>query len=343
MKRLLAALLLVWAPFAQPAAALPQDPTVAAMQADLQDIGRWSLEHQAAMRTAVQPLIEIESFVAILDRFESRELSANGAVRAVEAWRTQALQAIQRGRAAAEALRPPPSLSRYGPSGAALETALNAARDNTVPTIHELERVINACADVALAAIREPGKGFDARQRALLQAQMQLVRVDLNRLRLTGAAIASTHPTSALLTAMQHYYASLLVVPEYAISAMDGGGDRVALVTSLRQTARDMRATLARATALSQQMREQLPVQLSGQAPDLLRVGLQMVDTFPTTIRAFNGLADNVDRLAMSIENGEDVLDAWSASEDWDAPYLAEIDRLDRVRAQMLADMNGAL
>jgi hypothetical protein len=343
MKRFFAALCAAILSLTQPASALPQDPAVETAQSVVAEIGRWSLEQQNVLQLASQPLAEINVFVEILDRFSRRQLGAREAAAELEAWRARALQAVAQARAAAVALRAPPSLSVYGPQGAALESSLHAARDGLLPTIHEFERVVNACADLGLAAIRDPEKSYEAQRRALLQAQVQLVRVDSNRLRLTAAGVSPTHPTHAVFSAMQNYYVALLVVPEYALAAMDGGGDRAATIAAMRQSAQAMRADLARVTELCQQLRVQLPAQLGGQAPDMLRAVMQMLDSYADSVRAFNGLASNIDRAATALETGGDVLDVWGDQEEWDAPYLDEIDRLDRHRAQIAANMNGAL
>jgi len=345
MRRSIAAVLMAALSFAQPAAAQTSSErqAVAEVQILLADVGRWSQEYLAVINQAVQPLSDIQSFVDILDRFTDGDIRASQARSEIEAWRSQSLSVIALARVAAERLRPPPSLSILGPEGADMDRALQAARDNALPIVHEFESVVNACAELGLEAIRDTSKGFEARQRALLRAQMQLVRVDLGRIDLSVAAVAPTHPTHHVARATQHYYAALLAVPDYALQELDGGGDRDALVASLRQSAEHMRASLAEATSTSEQIRERLRAQLGGPAVEVARTGLRVFETYPASIRAYSGLADNIDRVATAIERGDDVLMVWGDQEEWDMPFLNEIDRLDRVRADLLANNAGAL
>jgi monofunctional glycosyltransferase len=165
---------------AQPAAAQhsSQESAVAAVQSVMADVGRWSLAYQNAIALASRPLTEIATFVAIMDRYGEGAIDSADAAAEIGVWRAQALGSIQAARAAAEALPPPPSLAGLGPDGAALDTALHAARDNAVPMIQEMERVVNALAELSLASLGDPSKVSETRMRALLRAQVQLLRVD---------------------------------------------------------------------------------------------------------------------------------------------------------------------
>src|SRR5690349_7011259 len=117
MKRLLAAVLLAALSLVQPAHAQPSNPSVAQVQAALADMGNWSLEHQAVMQLAARPLMEMDAFTAILDQFAEGDLNERAAVRELEGWRGHARESIAQARNAANALRPPPSLALYGPTG----------------------------------------------------------------------------------------------------------------------------------------------------------------------------------------------------------------------------------
>jgi hypothetical protein len=345
MKHLLAAVLIAFAVIAQPAAAQTstERQQVQQVQAMLADLGRWNQEYMAALSAGSQPLTEIQNYLNILERFSAGELRQAQARREIEAWRTQSLALVQQSRVAAEALRPPPSLAILGPDGVTLERALHSARDSAPSLVAEFERIVNACADLGLEALSDASKGLEARQRTLLNAQRQLVRVDLNRVNITTASVSPTHPTHHLSVATEHYYAQMLVVAEHGLEAIEGRGDRAALVASMRGSARDMRASLDRSTALTEQMRAQLRSQLGGPAVEIARAGLLVFETYPATIQAYAQLAENVDRAATAIERGEDVLVVWGDQEEWDMPYLNEIARLDQVRAQLLADNAGTL
>lgn len=330
---------------AQPAAAQhsSQESAVAAVQSVMADVGRWSLAYQNAIGLASRPLTEIATFVAIMDRYSAGAIEAEDAAAEIGVWRAQALDSIQAARAAAEALPPPPSLAGLGPDGAALDTALHAARDNATPMIQEMERVVNALAELSLASLGDPSKASETRMRALLRAQVQLLRVDLNRVTITVASIAPTHPTHWVMQALQSYYRAMLAVPQYALQESDTAADRAALVGSMRREAQEMHRVLDRASARAELMREQMRMQLGGAGVEIVRTTIQMFDTFPPTVAAYRGLAQNIVRAAAAIEQGEDMLWVWGDQEEWDVPYLEEIDRLDRARAELLANNAGTL
>jgi hypothetical protein len=344
MKRVLAAILLGLFAFAAPAAAQSTPaPTVASVQALLADAGRWTQEFQAIMTRMNEPLTNMQPYLNALDGFTAGEVSAEDAHAAIDAWRAQGLQTLAEARVSAGALRPPPSFSSLGPEGLALEGALIGARDNLLPTLLEIERVVNAAADMGVAALRDPTKGYDARQRAWYRASAQLVRVDRTRINLAYAGLPQGHPNRFLMAATLHYYDALTAVPDYALQELDGGGDRVALVRSLRENARAMRVELNRSSVATQQTLERARASQAGEAVVLLRVMIQTLETYPDSIRAYHGLAGGIDRLADSIESGGDISDAWGNQEESDLPHLTEIDRLERMRAAMIANNGGTL
>jgi hypothetical protein len=344
MKRLLIAFALAAATLGGPALAQPREPSAADYQAVLADVGAWSLQEQAAMDRAIAPLLNANRFVEILENFTAGRARADEASSALEAWRTEGLAALAEARAAAEALPPPPSLALMGSQAASLSRVLNGARDSLLPTIHEIDRVLNTLTDLGLASLSDPGKLYQVRRRALLEAQIQLVRVDLARIELNAASLGNDHPNQALMVATQHYYATLLAVPTHALAEMDGGGNRTELVSSLRQSAARMRVELDRADALAQRTVTELRAMLQlGEGAELVRTVLAAAETYPSSVRAYHGLADGIDVAAASIERGADTLDVWADQEESDMAHLEEIARLERVRVTLIANSRGTL
>jgi hypothetical protein len=209
-----------------------------------------------------------------------------------------------------------------------------------LPLVHEFERVVVTVAEFGLAAVRDPSKAQGARERAVLNASMQLIRVDRGRIDLSAATISSEHPQHAVLVATQHYYNALIAIPTYALDHMDGRGDPAGTAAMLRVEAQTIRREMRRGEMLTRAMIETLPTQLAGGPPDLLEAALQAFRTYPATIRAFGGLADGVDAAAVAIERGDHPLDVWADQEESDRPYLDEMDRLDAARLQLIANNN---
>lgn len=335
IKRVLAALALAVMAMS-PAPAHAQTP--AEMQASLADIGTWMQEYQAVMAFANEPFMTMEPFYAALDGFADGSMSARRARRAIEQWNERAIASMDQARAGARALRAPPHLSGYGPDGAALEAVLVATRDNLGPTLDEMERVIETSVALGLGSLDDRAKGIEARERAFFNASIQLTMVDRGRIDISAAMIPSDNPNHALMVATQHYYDSVIIMPRYALEALDGGGDRQALIASLRQSARSLRAELARGRVLVEQIQIQAREMQAGPGVELGRLLLRMVATFPQSFAAYEGLAVGIDDAVVALENGADVRDVWAQQEMNDRPHLDEIDRIERVRAAMLAE-----
>jgi hypothetical protein len=325
----------------QPAAA--QETSPAQAQTVLAEVGAWTVEYQDVLMGIGQPLQGIDTFVQILDDFTNGQTEADDAAAQLEAWRGQGLETLAASRAAAAAVRAPPSLSPLGVQGEALERALRIGRDNLLPTIQEMERVLNAGTELGLAALLDPAKGYEARERAMYAASMQLVRVDRLRVDAHAAALPRNHPNHALVTATGHYYDTLIAVPTLALQELDGGGDRRALIASLRQSARSMRDELRRANTETEAMVARARMALVGEYSHIARTLLEAAETYPGSIRAYQGLADGVEQAANALEQGRDVVEVWADQETSDVPHLAEIERLERLRAEQMANIHQAL
>lgn len=310
------------------------------IQVLLAEAATWSLEFSQIISTASEPLDSIDTFVAILDNLSADKITDEEAAGQMAAWREQALASTGRARRAAEALAPPPTFAHLGPDGVQLDAAYTGNHQAVLPLVQEFENVVIALADMGDHAVRDPTKAYEARSRAVLNASMQLIRVDRDRMELSAATLRTNHPQQAIVVATQHYYNALLAVPALALAELDGGGDTAATVAILRAEAHAMRGELARAERLVQPMMETLPVELAGAPPELLEAALGAFRTYPPSIRSYERLADNIDVSAASLERGGEPLDVWSDQELLDRPHLAEIDRLNGVRAQLIANNN---
>jgi hypothetical protein len=340
MKRLLAALAFLLLPLSQSPAAAQSPAEVAALQNMLADVGQWSLEHSAIMERASAPLAGVEAYIHILDSFENGDIDVETAAERIRQWRDSALGAIGQAKRDADNLRQPPSLALLGAEGVGLSVAMRTTRENTTPTLVEFERVVTTITEYGLAALRDRHGALEAQQRAVLSASAQLVRVDLARIRVNAASLADDHPNQALMNATAHYYAVLMGVPQLAINELNGQGDRVAMIAALRRSAQSMRDELARCDALTRQMRARFGAVQAGPGVEMVRSVIEMVETFPDSIRAYQGLVNNVDQVIEDLERGTDAVQVWVDQSDRDAPYMEEIARLEQVRATLVANNN---
>lgn len=339
IRRLLTAIAFAFVAMA-PASARAQ--STAELQSMLADIGQWMQEYQAVMADANAPFLEIETYYTALDGFADGSLSARRARREIEGWNERAIASMDRARAGAAVLRQPPRLAGYGPEGLALQRILDATRDNLLPTVTEMERVVETVVSLGLGALDDRAKGFEARERAFYSASIQLTLVDRSRIDLSAAMLSRDNPNSALLGATQHYYDFLVAMPRHALEAMDGGGNRAALISSLREYARSMRQELARGRRVHAQTQARARELMGGPAVEIGRLMNRMLDTFPPSFAAYEGLASDIDAAVVSLENGREVRDVWAESEINDRPFLDEIDRLEHVRAAILAENQRA-
>ena len=67
------------------------------------------------------------------------------------------------------------------------------------------------------------------------------------------------------------------------------------------------------------------------------RIMLRLLETFPPSIAAYEGLAGGIDEAADALADGQSINDVWADQEENDRPFLAEISRLEEVRARLLA------
>jgi hypothetical protein len=117
----------------------------------------------------------------------------------------------------------------------------------------------------------------------------------------------------------------------------DGAKDRSPLIAALRQSASSMRAELVRARTLTEQLARQARDTQGGPGGEISRIMLRMLETFPPSIAAYEGLAEGIDEAADALADGQSINDVWGDQEESDRPFLAEISRLEEVRAQLLA------
>ncbi len=323
-----------------PAPGRAQD--VAQMESALAAMGGWMQNYLAVMTRASAPFLDMTQYSTAIERFSDGEVSANEARADIDAWRSSALAALREARAGAQAMQEPPSFAMFGADGERLDQLIIGSRASITPTIDEMERVVHAVADLGLSALDDRSKGYEARERALYQAAIQLTRVERVRIDLAAASLAEHHPTRYLAVATQHYYDTLDVMPRYLLAEYDGTADRQALVASLRASAVGMRAALRSANVRLDGLRADARALQRGD-PAGARIGRvmgEMIETFPRTFAAYEGLAFGIEGAANAIEAGADVSDIWSGLDANDRPHLDEIDRLDRVRAEILTGMS---
>lgn len=313
---------------------------MARAQADLADMGVWVQEYQGIMSIANEPFVEMTAYVEALQRFGDGRQSAGRTRRQIRTWQRNASASLARARVAAENLRDPPSLAQYGRDGAALDMVLHSMHGDIEVGLTETEAVVVAIAELGLAALDDRAKGYAARERALYQASIRLTTVDRRRIDVAAAAISREHPTQALMVATQHYYDTLIAIPAYALQEQDGAGDLAAVIESLRASARGMRAALTRSRMLSEQLATEARNTQGGPGAEMSRIMLRMLETFPPSIAAYEGLAVGVDEAADALEQRQNVNDVWADQEENDRPFLEEIARLEAVRAQLLATNN---
>lgn len=339
IKRLLAALFFAFV--AATSASTPARAQPAAeMQAILADLGVWMQEYQAIMTVANEPYVAMGSYLSALEQFAEGRSSASSTRRSIEEWRRNALASLSRANSAAERLRAPPSLAAYGADGVALDTIMVSIRQDLTPTLVETERSVHAVAELGLAALNDRAKGYEARAAALYQGSIRLTAVERRRIDVAAASLPANHPNQALMVATQHYYDTLAAVPTYALQEQAGGGDRAALIESLRASARGMRTALERARGLTTQLTARSRSVQGGPGVEVARVMVRMLETFPQSIAAYEGLAVGVEEAADALAEGQEVNDVWADQEDNDRPYLEEIARLEAVRAELLATNN---
>ncbi|MEQ1617818.1 MAG: hypothetical protein ABL883_05690 [Terricaulis sp.] len=327
----------IWAP---PASAQQRsEPSVAAVEATLADIGQWTLEYSAVLGGAGAVLEEIDPFIVILDRFSAGETDSRAALRQIGEWRGNAANRIETVRGNAANLRAPPSLALLGPSAVGLDRAMATARRDLPALLDEIASMLDAVAAMGSDAIRNPEKGIEARERAIYGSVIQLIRIDLRRIDANIAALSADHPNRPIMRATQIYYSALMLIPQHEVDVMNGvepGPIRVA--AGLRLAAQDMRTQTAQCAPLAQRTIDALRTRPapSGSENIIGMIG-DMMATFPDTVRAYNGVADALDGAAAHIEAGGEVADASEVHDAAALPYLREIERLEQVRANLAA------
>lgn len=340
MMRFVSALVLGLALAASPpAAAQQQEPSVASVRATLSDMAAWMLEYSTVLDRGGELMENLDEFVAILEQFDAGEINERTALARLDRWRVNNRTELEAVRALERGLRRPPSIADFGPSAAPLEFALHTARENLPPVLEEIGAVLEASASMGIEALRGgPGKSLEVRQRAFYQSSLQLVRIDLRRVEVQGAALDQDHPNRPLMFATQRFYAALMAMPTHELARLDGANpDRAALAVALREAARDIRSNTAQTSALASRMRETMRWSQSEELEPLTQMIVRLMETFPDSVIAYNGLATGVDAAAACVERGDDTLDCWSVMDEQTRAPLEEIGRLERVRAEVIA------
>lgn len=302
--------------------------------------GLFSIVAAIALLAAGAPA-QAEPSTAIIDRFANREIREREALRQMEAWRANAISRAQALRANAVALREPPSLTVFGEQGAALRAALETSRQDLPILIDQMIANLEALAAFGIEAIRSPTKVAEVRQRAIFSSSVQLIRIDSRRISASVAALAPDHPNRSILNATLAYYRALEALPAHQLRLLDGGeADPMSVAATLRQSSREMRALLAQTLADTERMaREIASTPFPPEGRDLQQALRQMMQTYPDSVRAYNLVADTLDRAAAHIEGGGEVLDAWVTQEQAALPIFDQISRLEDQRAQMAASL----
>ena len=278
---------------------------------------------------------------SITHRHHRPEIREREALRQMEAWRANAISRAQALRANAVALRAPPSLTVFGEQGAGLRAALETSREDLPILVDQMIATFDALAAFGIEAIRNPTKAAEVRQRAIFSSSVQLIRIDSRRISASVAALAPDHPNRSILNAALAYYRALEALPAHQLRLLDGGeADPMSVAATLRQSSREMRTLLAHSLADAERMPGDLAsTPLPPEGRDLQRAVQRMMQAYPDSVRAYNLVADTLDRAAAHIEGGGEVLDAWVSQEQAVLPIFEQISRLEDQRAQMAASL----
>lgn len=328
----------------RPAAAPPPqrgEPTIAQIEHVIAEIGAWTLDYGALLTEASSVMDEVEGYTGILDRFANGDLRARRAREEMQAWRTNAIARAQALRARAVALRAPPSLALLGPEGGVLENAFAIARNDLPALVDEMIVSLDAFAAVGEEAITNPNTAASARHRAVYQSSIQLIRIDSRRISATAAALANDHPNRHVMEATIAYYAGLTAFPAHELGVIEGAeANPAAVAATLRQSGRDMRASLAQASLHADRMAQHLrSMPAPPEAQQMRQVIIRMADTFPATVRVYGRLADTIDNAALFLEQGGTVADAWARQEEAALPVFDQIAQLENERAQLATQL----
>lgn len=337
----LAALVLTFAA-APPAAA--QEITPAQGQALLADYGGWVQDYNTALTRATAVLLNIESFVQIMQSVGDGTLRERQGLRRIEDWRTQARREVAAARALAQQLRPPPSMAVLGERGASIDAMTSVAHETLLPTIDQIGQLAENMADLGVAAIRNPEEAFESRARVLYNSTLQMVRIDRQRIDVARAAMPPDHPNARLMAASALYYDVVSAFATHELARLDGDvGDRVALAAALRRSASNMVTELNHAEIETRNMRESLRFGQTPEMEPLITILVRMLETFPASIREYRAIATQVDRAARRVEAGEDTLEVWGDFDEAVAPNFVAIERHDVERARLTTAVQGSL
>lgn len=330
------------APRPAPSAIAPRgEPSVAQVEQVVGEIGAWTLDYGALLTEASSVMDEVDGYTAILDRFAAGGVQTRRAREQMQAWRVNAVARAQALRARAVALRAPPSLAVLGADGIVLENAFVVARNDLPALVDEMIVSLEAFGALGEEAIANPTKTATARHRAVYQSSIQLIRIDTRRIAATAAALANDHPNRHIMEATVAYYAGLSAFPTHELGVLDGAQPSPAAVAAtLRQSSRDMRASLAQASLQAERMTQHLrSMPAPPEAQQMRLVIIRMAETFPGTVRVYGGLVDSIDAAALYLEQGGDVQEAWVRQEAVALPVFERISQLENERAQLAVQL----
>jgi len=334
---LFAALVLVVIPMR---AGAQTPPTAASVEALLGEMSAWMADYYSVSQSA--PL-DIDGYLNVLDRLDTRELTEAQAITALTQWRDRSLATNGDARRRAGILRQPPSMAMLGQRGANLDTIMQASYDGLGALLDSQGVLIERLAEMGVGGIREPAKLQDARVRAVIESQLQILGVAERRVRISAAALSADHPNNAVFEAGLEFYEALSAIARNELARLDGGGDPSAVARTLRSSASEMRVELARAARLAEGLRQSARWQHTPDTERLATVIVRLAETYPELLANYGVLADALDRAATNIEAGGAVVDAWADLEEEVEAPLANIARLDRERAAMLGQISPTL
>ncbi len=315
-------------------------PSATAVESLLGEMSAWMAEYYSVSQSS--PL-DIDGYLNVLDRLDTRALNEAQAITALTEWRDRSLAINGDARRRAGVLRRPPSMALLGQRGADLDTILQASYSGLGSLLDSQRVLIERLAEMGVGGIREPAKLQDARVRAVIESQIQLLAVAERRVRISAAALSPDHPNNAVFSAALEFYEALSAIAHNELARLDGGGDPPAVARTLRSSASEMRTELARAGTLAEGLRESARWQHTPETARLATVIVRLAETYPELLGNYGLLADALERAATKIDAGETVLDSWADLEEEVETPLANIARLDRERAGMLGQISPSL
>lgn len=326
--------------FAAPRAEAQAPPSATAVEALLRDMSAWMGDYYAVSQSS--PL-DIDGYLAVVDRFDEEEITEAEAVAGLTAWRDRSLATNADARRRAGLLRAPPSMAQLGARGGNLDTIMRASYDGLSILLENQRVLIERLSEMGLSGIQRSTGLRDVRVRAVIESQIQTLTDAQRRIRVSAAALAEDHPNRFIFNASLGFYDGLMAMARNELSRLDGGGDAPAVARTLRASAGAMRTDLDRSSVLAERLRETARWQHTPETERIAAVLVRLIETYPELIGNYRLLADGLDRAAAKIEGGGEVVDSWADLEEEVEAPLQEIARLDRERAAMVGQLSPSL